>query len=100
MTSANSTTRPALRMRTAHVGVVSQRSGLDLIDDLDCLDNVAVQSRLGRFHTVTRLVAARGVGIGPAGTRGTSPTDVRPHSREESASGLPWPPPSLTARDS
>jgi ABC-type lipoprotein export system ATPase subunit len=36
----------ALRLRTAHVGVVSQRSGLDLIDDLDCLDNVAVQSRL------------------------------------------------------
>ena len=36
----------AVRLRTAHVGVVSQRSGLDLIDDLDCLDNVAVQSRL------------------------------------------------------
>jgi ABC-type lipoprotein export system ATPase subunit len=36
----------SLRLRTAHVGVVSQRSGLDLIDDLDCLDNVAVQSRL------------------------------------------------------
>jgi ABC-type lipoprotein export system ATPase subunit len=33
-------------LRTAHVGVVSQRSGLDLIDDLDCLDNVAMQSRL------------------------------------------------------
>lgn len=36
----------AVRLRTAHVGVVSQRSGLDLIDELDCLDNVAVQSRL------------------------------------------------------
>jgi ABC-type lipoprotein export system ATPase subunit len=38
----------AVRLRTAHVGVVSQRSGLDLIDDLDCLDNVALQTRLGR----------------------------------------------------
>lgn len=38
----------AVRLRTAHVGVVSQRSGLDLIDDFDCLDNVALQSRLGR----------------------------------------------------
>ncbi|MEO7369297.1 MAG: ATP-binding cassette domain-containing protein, partial [Ilumatobacteraceae bacterium] len=26
----------AVRLRTAHVGVVSQRSGLDLVDDLDC----------------------------------------------------------------
>jgi ABC-type lipoprotein export system ATPase subunit len=39
----------AVRLRTAHVGVVSQRSGLDLMDDLDCLDNVAVQSRLAGF---------------------------------------------------
>ena len=38
----------AVRLRTAHVGVVSQRSGLDLIDDLDCLDNVALQARLAR----------------------------------------------------
>ncbi|MGZ6993074.1 MAG: ATP-binding cassette domain-containing protein [Ilumatobacteraceae bacterium] len=38
----------AVRLRTAHVGVVSQRSGLDLIDDFDCLDNVALQSRLSR----------------------------------------------------
>ena len=38
----------AVRLRTAHVGVVSQRSGLDLIDDFDCLDNVALQSRLAR----------------------------------------------------
>lgn len=36
----------AVKLRTAHVGVVSQRSGLDLIDDLDCLDNVALQARL------------------------------------------------------
>ena len=36
----------AVRLRTEHVGVVSQRSGLDLVDDLDCLDNVALQSRL------------------------------------------------------
>jgi ABC-type lipoprotein export system ATPase subunit len=36
----------ALKLRTAHVGVVSQRSGFDLIEDLDCLENVAVQSRL------------------------------------------------------
>jgi ABC-type lipoprotein export system ATPase subunit len=36
----------AMRLRTAHVGVVSQRSGFDLIEDLDCLENVAVQSRL------------------------------------------------------
>ncbi len=34
------------RLRTAHVGVVSQRSGLDLLEDLDCLDNVALQARL------------------------------------------------------
>jgi len=32
----------SVRLRTAHLGVVSQRSGLDLIDDLDCLDNVAL----------------------------------------------------------
>ncbi len=38
----------AVRLRTAHVGVVSQRSGLDLLDDLDCLDNVALQARLAR----------------------------------------------------
>ena len=38
----------AASLRTAHVGVVSQRSGLDLIDDLDCLDNVALQARLAR----------------------------------------------------
>ena len=37
----------AVRLRTAHVGVVSQRSGFDLIDDFDCLDNVALQTRLG-----------------------------------------------------
>ena len=43
-----------MRLRTAHVGVVSQRSGLDLIDDLDCLDNVALQSRLGRPAVATR----------------------------------------------
>lgn len=36
----------AIRLRTAHVGVVSQRSGLDLLDDLDCLGNVALQARL------------------------------------------------------
>jgi ABC-type lipoprotein export system ATPase subunit len=36
----------AVKLRTAHVGVVSQRSGLDLLDDLICLDNVALQSRL------------------------------------------------------
>jgi ABC-type lipoprotein export system ATPase subunit len=36
----------AMKLRTAHVGVVSQRSGFDLIEDLDCLENVAVQSRL------------------------------------------------------
>jgi ABC-type lipoprotein export system ATPase subunit len=36
----------AARLRTAHVGVVSQRSGLDLIDDFDCLENVALQARL------------------------------------------------------
>ncbi len=39
----------ATRLRTVHVGVVSQRSGLDLIDDLDCLDNVATQARLARY---------------------------------------------------
>ena len=40
----------AVRLRTAHVGVVSQRSGLDLVDDFDCLDNVALQSRLAGFR--------------------------------------------------
>jgi ABC-type lipoprotein export system ATPase subunit len=39
----------ATKLRTAHVGMVSQRSGLDLIEDLDCLDNVAMQARLARF---------------------------------------------------
>jgi len=39
----------SVRLRTAHVGVVSQRSGLDLLDDLDCRDNVALQTRLARF---------------------------------------------------
>jgi ABC-type lipoprotein export system ATPase subunit len=48
----------AVRLRTAHVGVVSQRSGLDLIDDFDCLDNVAVQSRLaGASHAKARQAA-------------------------------------------
>lgn len=36
----------AVKLRTVHVGVVSQRSGLDLLDDFDCVDNVALQSRL------------------------------------------------------
>lgn len=48
----------AIRLRTAHVGVVSQRSGLDLIDDLDCLENVATQSRLARFSAKTGRHAA------------------------------------------
>ena len=49
-----------VRLRTAHVGVVSQRSGLDLIDDFDCLDNVALQSRLGRSgRTEGRRVASQ-----------------------------------------
>jgi ABC-type lipoprotein export system ATPase subunit len=39
----------AVTLRTAHVGLVSQRSGLDLLDDLDCVDNVALQSRLGQL---------------------------------------------------
>jgi ABC-type lipoprotein export system ATPase subunit len=38
------------RLRTAHVGVVNQRSGLDLLDDLDCLDNVALQGRLAQSN--------------------------------------------------
>jgi ABC-type lipoprotein export system ATPase subunit len=47
------------RLRTAHVGVVSQRSGLDLLDDLDCLDNVALQGRLAQFNrTSGRRLAA------------------------------------------
>jgi ABC-type lipoprotein export system ATPase subunit len=48
------------RLRTLHVGVVSQRSGLDLIDDLDCLENVALQARLattGRAES-RRMAAA------------------------------------------
>ncbi|MEP7201210.1 MAG: ATP-binding cassette domain-containing protein [Ilumatobacteraceae bacterium] len=48
-----------VRLRTAHVGVVSQRSGLDLIDDFDCLDNVAMQSRLdGLRRTASRSAAS------------------------------------------
>src|SRR4051794_2110138 len=48
----------AVRLRTAHVGVVSQRSGLDLIDDLDCLDNVGLQSRLaGLDHAAGQRAA-------------------------------------------
>ncbi len=39
----------SVRLRTAHVGVISQRSGLDLLDDLDCRDNVALQTRLAQF---------------------------------------------------
>ncbi len=46
------------KLRTAHVGVVSQRSGLDLIDDLDCLDNVAMQSRLTGLARVDGRAAA------------------------------------------
>lgn len=55
----------AVKLRTAHVGVVSQRSGLDLLDDLTCLDNVALQARLAKsdrddgrrkaLETLTRL---------------------------------------------
>ena len=49
----------ATRLRTVHVGVVSQRSGLDLIDDLDCLDNVATQARLAGYsrHAGRRAAA-------------------------------------------
>jgi len=48
----------SVRLRTAHLGVVSQRSGLDLIDDLDCLHNVALQSRLaGLDHAACRRAA-------------------------------------------
>ena len=47
----------AVKLRTAHVGVVSQRSGLDLLDDFDCVDNVALQSRL----YASDRVSARGV---------------------------------------
>jgi ABC-type lipoprotein export system ATPase subunit len=54
----------AVRLRTAHVGVVSQRSGLDLIDDLDCLDNVAIQARLARLgRGEGRRVAAKALGL-------------------------------------
>jgi ABC-type lipoprotein export system ATPase subunit len=51
----------SMRLRTLHVGVVSQRSGLDLIDDLDCLENVAVQARLastGRTESMQLAAAA------------------------------------------
>jgi ABC-type lipoprotein export system ATPase subunit len=49
----------AVRLRTAHLGVVSQRSGLDLIDDLDCLENVALQSRLAGLDHAAGLRSAR-----------------------------------------
>jgi len=49
----------AVRLRTAHLGVVSQRSGLDLIDDLDCLENVALQSRLAGLDHAAGKRAAR-----------------------------------------
>lgn len=50
----------AMKLRTAHVGVMSQRSGFDLIEDLDCLENVAVQSRLAGVSRdeATRAAAA------------------------------------------
>lgn len=51
----------SMKLRTLHVGVVSQRSGLDLIDDLDCLENVAVQARLanaGRAESKRMAAAA------------------------------------------
>jgi ABC-type lipoprotein export system ATPase subunit len=50
----------AVRLRTEHVGVVSQRSGLDLVDDLDCLDNVALQSRLSGMDRLAGRRAAAG----------------------------------------
>jgi predicted ABC-type transport system involved in lysophospholipase L1 biosynthesis ATPase subunit len=49
----------AVRLRTEHVGVVSQRSGLDLVDDLDCLDNVALQSRLSGVDREANASASR-----------------------------------------
>ncbi len=53
----------ATKLRTAHVGVVSQRSGLDLIEDLDCLDNVAAQARLARAgRRAGRHAAAQALG--------------------------------------
>jgi ABC-type lipoprotein export system ATPase subunit len=48
----------AVRLHTAHVGVVSQRSGLDLIEDLDCLENVMVQSRLDGVDRDAAMAAA------------------------------------------
>jgi ABC-type lipoprotein export system ATPase subunit len=66
-----------VRLRTAHVGVVSQRSGLDLLDDLDCRDNVALQTRLARFDRTEGRRAADAalerLGLGHlAGRRPTS----------------------------
>ena len=65
----------AVRLRTAHVGVVSQRSGLDLIDDLDCLDNVAMQSRLhGLGRSQGRRAAVGGVeSSGSRSSRASAP---------------------------
>jgi ABC-type lipoprotein export system ATPase subunit len=63
----------AMRLRTAHVGVVSQRSGLDLLDDLDCLDNVALQTRLARLSRAEGRRAAAAaldrLGLGNLATR-------------------------------
>ncbi len=77
----------SVRLRTAHVGVVSQRSGLDLIDDLDCLDNVAVQSRLAglRRDQGRRAAAAALERLGLAHLAHRRPTSLSGGERQRVA---------------
>ena len=77
----------SVRLRTAHVGVVSQRSGLDLIDDLDCLDNVALQSRLAglRRDQGRRAAAAALERLGLAHLAHRRPTSLSGGERQRVA---------------
>ncbi len=45
-------------LHAAHIGIVSQRSGRDLIDEFDCAGNVALQARIGGLRRNPARLAA------------------------------------------
>ncbi len=56
--TARLTTRDARALQRTGMGLVSQRTGLDLLPELSCIDNVALQSRLGGKSQRESLAAA------------------------------------------
>ena len=97
-TSPNSTCGTAVELRTAHVGVVSQRSGLDLLDDLDCRRQRRLAGPPRRAPGSRRWNRAlQTATLGSPGPRSLVGLDVRRHCRAVSVSGSRWPQHSRTA---